>query len=59
MPFAFADIEMIFEDDFRAIDWVFRYGNPAKDLYRFKAKFIPFYRQKISFCVVFIRRCIV
>ena len=29
MPFAFADIEMIFEDDFRAIDWVFRYGNPA------------------------------
>ena len=29
MPFAFADIEMIFEDDCHAVDWVFRYGNPA------------------------------
>lgn len=29
MPFAFADIEMVFDDSFNAIDWVFRYGNPA------------------------------
>lgn len=29
MPFAFADIEMVFDDEFNAIDWVFRYGNPA------------------------------
>lgn len=29
MPFAFADIEMVFDDSFSAIDWVFRYGNPA------------------------------
>ena len=26
MPFAFTDIEMIFDDDCRAVDWVFRYG---------------------------------
>lgn len=29
MPFAFADIEMIFNDELRAVDWIFRYGNPA------------------------------
>lgn len=29
MPFAFADIEMVFDGHYNAIDWVFRYGNPA------------------------------
>lgn len=29
MPFAFADIEMVFDESFRAVDWIFRYGNPA------------------------------
>ena len=29
MPFAFADIEMVFDKEWRAIDWIFRYGNPA------------------------------
>lgn len=29
MPFAFCDIEMIFDSELRAVDWVFRYGNPA------------------------------
>ena len=29
IPFAFADIEMVFDGEYRAIDWVFRYGNPA------------------------------
>ena len=29
IPFAFADIEMVFDGECRAIDWVFRYGNPA------------------------------
>lgn len=29
MPFAFADIEMVFDNQFHAIDWVFQYGNPA------------------------------
>lgn len=29
MPFAFADIEMVFNDESRAVDWIFRYGNPA------------------------------
>ena len=29
MPFAFTDIEMVFDDQSRAVDWVFRYGNPA------------------------------
>ena len=29
MPFAFADIEMVFDEDRRAVDWIFRYGNPA------------------------------
>lgn len=29
MPFAFTDIEMVFDEKKRAIDWIFRYGNPA------------------------------
>ena len=29
MPFAFADIEMVFDRECHAIDWIFRYGNPA------------------------------
>ena len=29
IPFAFADIEIVFDGGCRAIDWVFRYGNPA------------------------------
>ena len=29
LPFAFADIEMIFNEERRAVDWIFRYGNPA------------------------------
>lgn len=29
MPFAFTDIEMVFDEERRAIDWIFRYGNPA------------------------------
>lgn len=29
LPFAFADIEMIFDQDKVAIDWIFRYGNAA------------------------------
>lgn len=29
MPFAFADIEMVFSEELRAVDWIFRYGNPA------------------------------
>lgn len=29
MPFAFADIEMVFNEERRAVDWIFRYGNPA------------------------------
>ena len=28
MPFAFTDIEMVFDDERRAVDWIFRYGNP-------------------------------
>ena len=28
-PFAFADIEMVFSDERYAVDWIFRYGNPA------------------------------
>lgn len=27
MPFAFTDIEMVFGDELRAVDWIFRYGN--------------------------------
>ena len=29
IPFAFTDIEMIFDDERHAVDWIFRYGNPA------------------------------
>lgn len=29
MPFAFTDIEMVFDEKLRAVDWVFRYGNKA------------------------------
>lgn len=29
LPFAFTDIEMMFNDDSHAVDWIFRYGNPA------------------------------
>lgn len=29
MPIAFADIEMIFDEQRNAVDWIFRYGNPA------------------------------
>ena len=28
MPFAFTDIEMVFDEEKRAVDWIFRYGNP-------------------------------
>ena len=29
MPFAFTDIEMVFDEGRRAVDWIFRYGNSA------------------------------
>lgn len=29
LPFAFTDIEMIFNEENHAVDWIFRYGNPA------------------------------
>lgn len=29
MPFAFTDIEMVFNDEKCAVDWIFRYGNNA------------------------------
>lgn len=29
LPFAFADIEMIFNEERHAVDWIFRYGNAA------------------------------
>ena len=29
MPIAFADIEMIFDEESHALDWIFRYGNKA------------------------------
>lgn len=29
MPFAFTDIEMIFNDECKAVDWIFRYANEA------------------------------
>ena len=29
MPIAFADIEMLFDEERQAIDWIFRYGNEA------------------------------
>ncbi|MGN0606862.1 MAG: LytTR family transcriptional regulator DNA-binding domain-containing protein [Oscillospiraceae bacterium] len=28
-PFAFADIEMVFDEESHAVDWIFRYGNEA------------------------------
>jgi hypothetical protein len=29
IPIAFADIEMVFDEENRAVDWIFRYGNEA------------------------------
>lgn len=29
MPFAFTDIEMVFDEERHAVDWIFRYGNKA------------------------------
>ncbi|MGN1432384.1 MAG: hypothetical protein ACI4XI_01665 [Ruminococcus sp.] len=29
LPFAFTDIAMIFNEESHAVDWIFRYGNPA------------------------------
>lgn len=29
MPFAFTDIEIVFDKAKKAVDWIFRYGNPA------------------------------
>ena len=29
LPFAFTDIEMVFNDEKHAVDWIFRYGNAA------------------------------
>lgn len=29
MPFAFTDIEMVFNEERHAVDWIFRYGNDA------------------------------
>lgn len=29
LPFAFTDIEMIFNEERQAVDWIFRYANPA------------------------------
>ena len=29
LPFAFTDIEMVFDEKNHAVDWTFRYGNPA------------------------------
>ena len=29
LPFAFTDIEMVFDEEKRAVDWIFRYGNEA------------------------------
>ena len=29
LPFAFTDIEMIFDEERHAVDWIFRYGNSA------------------------------
>lgn len=29
LPFAFTDIEMIFNEESHAVDWIFKYGNPA------------------------------
>lgn len=29
LPFAFTDIEMVFDENHKAVDWIFRYGNQA------------------------------
>lgn len=29
MPFAFADIEIVYDEESQAVDWIFRYGNDA------------------------------
>ena len=29
LPFAFTDLEIVFDDERRAVDWIFRYGNQA------------------------------
>lgn len=29
LPFAFTDIEMVFNEEKHAVDWIFRYANPA------------------------------
>lgn len=29
LPFAFTDIELVFNEEIHAVDWIFRYGNPA------------------------------
>lgn len=29
LPLAFADLEIVFDDERRAVDWIFRYGNQA------------------------------
>lgn len=29
LPIAFCDIEMIFDDEYKAVDWIFRYANKA------------------------------
>ena len=29
VPIAFTDIEMVFDEENNAVDWIFRYGNPA------------------------------
>ena len=29
IPIAFTDIEMVFDEDSQAVDWIFRYGNEA------------------------------
>lgn len=29
LPFAFADLEIVFDDERRAVDWIFQYGNQA------------------------------
>ena len=29
LPFAFTDIEMVFDKEKKAVDWIFRYGNEA------------------------------
>ena len=33
LPFAFTDIEMVFNEEKKAVDWIFRYGNEACLLY--------------------------